>query len=175
MRDMARRGLIAGASALMVGLVLGGVASAQQDQPVSPSQTSGVILGMVARCVNATEQPAGQVAVGVEGGSATLARTDSSGQFSLALPPGQYTIVATAADGTASRQYVPVEAGAALDIGVLDIGIGFASCGPDADTEAPALPTFTPTPVPDVPTPTPTPDATPTPTPMPPSEPASAA
>ena len=108
----------------------------------------GVVTGEVARCVNGAEQPAAQVAVGVDGGSASLARTDANGQFLLALPAGQYTVIATASDGTASRQYVPVEGGQSLDIGVLDIGGGVAGCGPDSDITAPVLPTFTPTPLP---------------------------
>lgn len=162
MTYMARPGLTASALALAAGLLLAGVVGAQEEP--SPSATAGVIIGMVARCATGLEQPAAQVAVGVDGGSGTLARTDAAGQFAIALPPGQYTVVATAADGNATRPYVPVEAGAALDIGVLDIGGGVAGCGPDLETEAPALPTVTPTGVPDAPTATPVPQATPQPT-----------
>jgi hypothetical protein len=83
------------------------------------------------------------------------------------LPPGQYTIIATATDGTASRQYVPVETGQSLDIGVLDVGGGVAGCGPDSDITAPILPTFTPVPtaLPVVATPIPAPQVAATSTP----------
>lgn len=130
---------------------------------------AGLIMGEVDRCINGAETPASQVAVGVAGGSGNLARTDANGQFFIALPPGQYTVVANADDGTsANRQYVPVDAGQALDIGILDLGGGLSGCGLDSDITAPILPTFTPTASPaaaDVATPTPaptTPPATPT-------------
>jgi hypothetical protein len=126
--------------ALVVGFVLVGVAAAQAG-----TANPGLIIGEVARCVNGAEQPAPQVNVGVEGGDASLAKTDPGGQFFLALPPGQYTVVATANDGTAKRLYVPVEAGQSLDIGILDIGGSVAGCGPVSDITAPVLPTFTPT------------------------------
>jgi Carboxypeptidase regulatory-like domain len=166
MRIMARQGLAASAVALLLGMALHGVASAQGD---GSSPDAGLVTGEVARCVNGAEEPAAQVAVGVEGGSASLTRSDSNGQFFLSLPPGQYTITATASDGTASRQYVPVEAGQALDIGNLDIGGGAAGCGPDSDITAPVLPTFTSTPAPtaEPPTPTGTPTALPAATPTP--------
>jgi hypothetical protein len=166
MSNLARRGFAAGASALIGGLLMAGIASAQEVPP-APSATAGLIVGMVARCVAGAEQPAVGASVGYEGGPSALARTDSAGEFVMALPPGQYTILANAEDGSASRQYVPVEAGATVDIGVLDIGGGVAGCGPDTNTEAPPQPTVTPTP--EVPTPTPTalPTATPTATPPP--------
>jgi hypothetical protein len=163
-----RQGLWAGVGALVIGLALHGVAWAQTD---GPPPDAGIVTGEVAHCLNGAEIPTPQVSVGVEGGSASLVRTDSNGVFLLALPPGQYTIIATASDGTASRQYVPVETGQTLDIGVLDIGGGVAGCGPDSDLTAPVMPTFTMTPTPTVEPPTPTttptalPAATPTPTP----------
>src|ERR1700738_800147 len=145
MKIMAGQRLSACAMALAVGLALHGIAIAQADQPAGDV---GIVTGEVARCVNGAEQPAAQVAIGVEGGGASLVRTDSGGEFFLPLPPGQYTVIATANDGTASRQYIPVEAGQSVDIGVLDIGGGVAGCGPDSDITAPVLPTFTPTPTP---------------------------
>jgi hypothetical protein len=141
MRHVARQGLNASTFALAVGFVLVGVAAAQ----AGGTSGSGLVIGEVARCVNGAEQPAPQVNVGVEGGDASLVKTDPGGQFFLALPPGQYTVIATASDGTATRPYVPVEAGQSLDIGILDIGGGVAGCGPASDMTAPILPTFTPT------------------------------
>jgi Carboxypeptidase regulatory-like domain len=159
---MTRQGLSASVVALAVGLGAFGVARAQD----APSD-AGLIIGEVARCVNGAEQASAGVSVGVDGGSGSLTRTDSGGQFFLSLPPGQYTVVASSADGTASRQYVPVEAGQALDIGILDLGAGIAGCGPEADVTAPVQPTVTPAPtqVPVVPTATvvPTVQATPVP------------
>ncbi len=142
MRFMATRGLSASSFGFALALALRGVAAAQGD---APAAGLGVVTGEVAHCVNGAEQATAQVAVGVEGGGASLARTDANGEFLLALPAGQYTVVATANDGTASRQYVPVTGGQTLDIGVLDIGGGVAGCGPDEDITAPVLPTFTPT------------------------------
>jgi hypothetical protein len=166
--------LIASAVALVVGVSLVGVASAQD------TSNAGLIVGQVARCVNGAEEPAANVAVGIDGGGSSLSRSDSGGEFFLSLPPGQYTVTATGPDGSASRQYVPVEAGQSLDIGILDLGAGIAGCGPDSSITAPVLPTFTPTPAAVQPTPTiveptvaPTVQATPelTPSPMPASEP----
>jgi len=137
--------LCATALALALGLAVQASASAQTAAP--SGDDAGLLTGQVARCVNGAELPAGQVAIGVDGGGGSLARTDSSGEFFLTLPPGQYTVIATASDGTASRQYVPVESGQALDIGILDIGGGVAGCGPDSDITAPVLPTLVPTPV----------------------------
>jgi Carboxypeptidase regulatory-like domain len=170
MRIMARHRLTASAVALALGLALHGIARAQADQPADV----GLLTGEVARCVNGAEQPAAQVSIGIEGGAASLTRTDSNGEFFLPLPPGQYTVIATASDGTASRQYVPVEVGQTLDIGILDIGGGVAGCGPDSDITAPVLPTFTPTPTPtpEAATPTATPTATPAPTSTPTPDPA---
>src|SRR3954471_23637277 len=95
-------------SALALGLALFSVARAQDDTGV---QQGGLVEGAVARCVNGVETPAPNVDVGIEGGSGKLARTGEDGGFFLALPPGTYTITATAPDGFASRPYVPVEAG----------------------------------------------------------------
>jgi hypothetical protein len=176
MTQMTRSSLSASLIALTLGFSSFGLASAQDGMPGD----MGLIVGEVARCVNGAEQAADQASVGVEGGGASLARTDAGGQFFLSLPPGQYTITATAADGSASRQYVPVEAGQALDIGILDLGGGVAGCGPDAAITAPILPTFTPTmtPVPVVATPTVVATLqpeTPTPAPAPATEPTPAA
>src|SRR5579871_4618448 len=107
----------ASAMALIASLSLApiGVAQAQQQ---APSASLGLVIGEVARCVNGIESPASAVAVGVDGQTATLAQSDTNGQFVFGLPPGEYTVVATAVDGTSgNRQYVPVEAGQALDIG----------------------------------------------------------
>jgi hypothetical protein len=171
MKHMAGRGLTASAVALVVALSLNAIATAQQDQvpPIGdPSQAPGLLEGAVIRCVNGAQQPAVGAAVGVEGGSLT-AKTDQDGHFFLALPPGQWTVVAVTSDGSASRPYVPVESNQLLEIGVLEIGGGMAGCGPDSDLVAPVLPTFTPTAtaVPEAPTPTPAPTAQATPTPMP--------
>jgi hypothetical protein len=88
--------------------LLAGGASAQEE-PLVPSQTTGLIVGMVARCVTGVEQPAVGASVGVEGGSATLTRTDTSGQFILALPPGQYTIAHSDAHTDARRSRLPAD------------------------------------------------------------------
>jgi hypothetical protein len=163
MRNMTGTHLGASVVALALGLVLTGVVSAQETV-----QSPGLVIGQVARCVNGNETPAAGIAVGVEGGGANLAQTDSTGAFLLALPPGSYTIVIVA-EGGANRQYVPVEPGTVLDIGILDLGGGLAGCGPDEIVTAPVVPTFTPTAVPVevVPTATPLPTATPVPTPVP--------
>jgi len=168
MRFVTRQGSGAVVAALAVGLATLGAAHAQEQDPLG---MSGLIIGEVDRCINGAETPASQVAVGIVGGSGNLGRTDVNGQFFIALPPGQYTIVANADDGTtANRQYVPVEAGEALDIGILDLGGGLMGCGLDTDISQPVLPTFTPAPtaVPEVATPTPAPTAPlPTATPVP--------
>jgi hypothetical protein len=161
--------------ALAVGVSLVGTAFAQEEPPFIPA-SAGVVTGEVDRCLNGAETPASQVAIGIDGGASNMARSDINGQFVIALPPGQYTVIALADDGSfANRYYVPVEAGQALDIGILDLGGGLAGCAPDADLTAPVLPTFTPVPtaVPAVPTPTPEPTsppptATPVPAPPPP-------
>jgi hypothetical protein len=161
--NMAEKRLSASVAALALGLVLTGVVSAQETV-----QSPGLVIGQVARCVNGNEMPAAGIPVGVEGGGANLAQTDSTGAFLLALPPGSYTIVIVA-EGGANRQYVPVETGTVLDIGILDLGGGLAGCGPDEIISAPVVPTFTPTaaPVQVVPTATPLPTATPVPPPVP--------
>ncbi len=146
--------------ALAVVLALGSmsVAAAQQSPPTG----LGVLVGEVALCTNNQETPAANVAVGVDGGQADLARTDSKGEFSINLAPGQYTVVATADDGTtASRFGVPVQSGQTLDIGILDLGAGVTGCGFDTDVPAAPLasPTATPTTPPLLPTITPTPSS----------------
>ena len=178
MQHLSRLSAPAALWAIAVGLALCGVANAQQDTggggDAGQSQIGnfGLVQGQVARCVNGAEVPAKNVAVGVDGGSSQLARTDDNGLFLISLPAGQYTVIATADDGAATRPYVPVEVGELLDIGILDIGGGLAGCGTGDAVTQPALPTFTPTPTPTVeptatPTATPAPTATPTPEPMP--------
>jgi hypothetical protein len=173
MKHIAGQTLRASLVALSVSFALFGLASAQ-EQTAPPlgggggAGNAGLIIGMVARCINGVETPAPQVSVGVEGGSASLAKTDSAGLFFLALPAGQYTVVAAGDDGTtANRYYVPVESGQALDIGVLDLGAGLAGCGPDSALIAPILPTMVVTTVPPPPTPTPVPSE---PAPAPPAQ-----
>jgi hypothetical protein len=122
---------------------------------------SGLVIGEVAVCNNSNEIPAPNVNVGIDGGRLDLARTDAKGAFTLTLPAGdQYTIVATAADGSrASIPYVPVLAGQTLDIGILDLNAGLTGCGFDADLPPNALATATPLPTVALPEPifTPTP------------------
>ena len=115
-------------------------------EPPLPAGT-GQVVGEVAVCNNSSEFPAPNVAVGVDGGQLDMARTDTRGQFSIALAPGEYTIVATADDGsTASRFEVPVTEGETLDIGIIDLHAGIAGCG--FDTDLPAVPLISPTPTP---------------------------
>jgi hypothetical protein len=127
-------------------------------------------LGEIDRCNNGAATPAPGVNVTVDGGPASLDKTDSGGQFTLSVAAGTYTVVATADDGAmVTRGYVPVEAGAAIDIGILQLGGGAGGCGTDAGLTAPALPTSTPTVVATlVPTAEPTPPP-PTATPVPPT------
>jgi hypothetical protein len=74
-----------------------------------------------------------------------MASTDSMGQFSLSLPAGQYTVVASAEDGSsASRQYVPVSVGESVDIGALELNAGPLGCGVSLG-DLTANPTATPT------------------------------
>jgi hypothetical protein len=158
------------AVALSLSLTVVGVAYAQDS--------GGVVLGEVDNCINGTETPAVGVSVGVDGGPASIAQTDENGQFVLNVGAGTYTVVATAKDGSiATRPYVPVEGGVAIDIGVLDLATGAGGCGNDAGIPAAALqptvaptvaPTLEPTPVPPTatpvpPPPTPTVEATPVP------------
>jgi carboxypeptidase family protein len=166
-----RSGVCAALSAMAFGLAFGSVAMAQDSgqggAPGPVLQNFGLIEGQVARCVNGAEVPARNVAVGIDGGSSQLAHTDDNGAFLVSLPPGQYTVIATADDGAATRPYVPVEVGEVLDIGILDIGGGLAGCGTGDAVTQPVLPTFTPTPTPTLEPPTATPTATPTVTPTP--------
>jgi Carboxypeptidase regulatory-like domain len=152
--------------ALSLGLATIGVADAQQSQP---GGGTGVLIGEVDKCVNGNETPTSGVNVGVAGGSQSLAKSDGSGDFVLMLAPGQYTVQATADDGTsATRPYVPVEANTSLDIGVLELAGGCEGADMGAvPAPAPAQPTAQPTAAPtDVPaTPTTAPAvAQPTPT-----------
>jgi hypothetical protein len=132
-----------------------------------------VLLGEVDKCVNGNETPTSGVSIGVAGSSSVLAKSDATGQFSLTLAPGQYTIQATADDGaTALRQAVPVQAGSSLDIGVLELAGGCLTNdigGPaPAPAQATAQPTAAATATAEPATPTPAPTAVPpTATPMP--------
>jgi hypothetical protein len=167
---------VGGASIVLgLGLALSSVAYAQQTQ----SQPAGVILGEVDRCNGGNETPASGVSVGIDGGPAKLAQTDSTGEFVMNVAAGTYTVIATADDGsTASRQYVPVESGISIDIGIIDLGGGVTGCGGfDSGAPAPAPapaqaqatlpPTVVPTAVPTLPPPTDTPvPPPPTPTPQ---------
>jgi len=158
------------AVALSLGLTSMGIAHAQQGQPATGT---GLLMGEVDRCVNGTETPTPGVSVGVVGGSLQLARSDGTGAFVLALSPGEYTIQATADDGTTgSRPYVPVEANSTLDIGILELAGGCGDTGAPAPAPAAAQPTVAPTAtaVPATPSPAPTlppPTATAVPTPVP--------
>ncbi|MBV8717534.1 MAG: carboxypeptidase regulatory-like domain-containing protein [Chloroflexi bacterium] len=163
----------AGGAAIALGLslTLFGVAYAQQGQQAQPA---GVVLGEVDRCNGANETPAPGVSVGIDGGPAKLATTDSNGQFALNVAAGTYTVIASADDGsTTSRQYVPVEGGVTIDIGILDLGGGVGGCGgldsgpPPAPAPAAVQPTLTPTAAPTLPPPTATPVPPPPPTPTP--------
>lgn len=147
--------------ALGLGLASFGAARAQQAQP----SATGLVMGEVDKCAGGTETPVPGVYVGVAGGEPNMARTDPTGQFVLALLPGQYTVQAAADDGTsASRPYVPVEADSSLDIGVLELAGGCAGNDIQAPpAPAPAQPTVAPTATPEPPTPEPpTPTAVPT-------------
>jgi hypothetical protein len=141
--------------AILAGLAWASVAEAQAQ---SPPAGLGEVTGQVARCAGSLEVPAPDASVGVQDGQADMARSDSTGTFSMALPPGEYTIVASAADGTtALRANVPVSADQTLDIGILDLGASLIGCGGDSSgvqaptgaiatpTAAPLLPTITPT------------------------------
>jgi len=159
--------------ALATGLWLAlGTAAQAQD---GPPPNSCIVLGEVDRCINNNETPAAGVSVGIAEGSASLVQTDAQGQFIMRLAEGQYTVVATAADGTSATRYsVVVTTGDALDIGSLDLGMGIGGCGDDAVVvvapQATATPTATllPTPVPPTATSVPLPTATPAaPTPEP--------
>jgi hypothetical protein len=174
----ALRGYRAGgaAIALSLGLALVGVVRAQE----APAVAGGLVSGEVDRCTDTGETPASGVHVGIDGGSLRLAATDSSGQFTMLVPVGTYTVIATADDGsTANRPYVPVDNGVQIDIGILDLGAGPGGCGTEALAPPPSQPaapaqqvaTATPSPEPTappptataVPPPTPTPEATPEP------------
>jgi hypothetical protein len=134
---------------------------------VHAQDSGGVVLGEVDTCNNGTEAPAVGVSVGVDGGPASIAQTDENGQFVLNVAAGTYTVVATAKDGSvATRPYVPVEGGVAIDIGILDLATGAGGCNNDAGIPAAQLqPTVAPTVAPTLePTPPP-PTATPVPSP----------
>ena len=150
------------AIALGLGVALLGVAYAQD---VTVPANGGVVLGEVDRCNNGQETPAPGVTVGTAESSAGQVKTDNQGQFVLDIAAGTYTVVATADDGTgAIRPNVPVDTGIAIDIGILDLGMGAGSC---SDAGAPAI--ILPTPVSNAaPTPTAVP-VEPTATPVPPT------
>jgi Carboxypeptidase regulatory-like domain len=138
-----------------IGPVLVLVGALGSASVASAQAAAGEVIGEVARCQGTNEIPAPQVQVGIDGGPANLAQTDDNGDFAIALAPGQYTVVASANDGTtASRQYVPVTAGQTLDIGVLDLGAGVAGCGFDSDSSLGIAPLTQPAPA-DTPAPAP--------------------
>jgi hypothetical protein len=135
-------------------------ASVAEAQAQSPPAGLGEVTGQVARCAGSLEVPAPDANVGVQDGQTDMARSDPAGSFAMALPPGEYTIVASAADGTtALRENVPVSADQTLDIGILDLGASLMGCGGDSSgvqgqsapvttpspTPPPLLPTITPT------------------------------
>jgi hypothetical protein len=152
-------GLRVGVCCLALGAMSISTALAQS----SPG-ANGVIVGLVAKCVNNVEQPLQGASVSVESGFAII--TDSNGQFAFALAPGNYNISVTSSDGNGSRPNVPVAAGELLDVGTIDVGpAAMTGCGPDAEPTAPP-PTATPVPPTLVPTDTPVP---PSPTPLPPT------
>ena len=120
------------ASAVVLALVSISVAAAQ---PIPDG--AGQIVGEVANCNNSSEVPAANVAVGVDGGQHDMVRTDSDGKFALTLAAGQYTVIATADDGsTVSRFSVPVVGEQVRDIGTLDLNAGVTGCGFNADLPA---------------------------------------
>lgn len=149
-------------------LATAGVAYAQESQQDVPTN-AGIVVGEIDRCKDGSQTPAVGVSVSVDGGPSTLVKTDSGGEFSINVAAGTHTVVATADDGaSATRGYVPVEAGSAIDVGILQLGGGAGGCGTtDANVTAPVLPTFTPTAT-LVPTLEPTP-VPPTATPVPPT------
>jgi hypothetical protein len=155
--------------AVGLGLASLGVAYAQQGG--QPGGGAGVLLGEVDKCVNGNETPTSGVSIGVAGSTSVLAKSDATGQFSLTLAPGQYTIQATADDGaTALRPAVPVQGGASLDIGVLELAGGCLNndAGAPAPAQATAQPTAAATATAEPATPTPAATAVPpTATPMP--------
>ena len=154
--------------ALSLGLASLGVAHAQQVQP--PAGGPGFLVGEVDRCVNGTETPVANVAVGVLGGNAAMVRSDASGLFALALAPGQYTIQARSDDGAiANRPFVPVESNSTLDIGVLLLagGCGNDLPAPNATPAPAAQPTVAPTAATTAPPPTVVPTVAPPPTAVP--------
>lgn len=90
----------------------------------------GVVEGVVTDCVAGPELPVYYAAVTTEEFDLQV-RTDLNGKFTLLLPPGTYTIVATDTNGTATRRYVPVDSGETIDVGTLDIGPALTGCDLD--------------------------------------------
>jgi hypothetical protein len=165
-KQVAGRGLAASAVALLLGLSLSGSALAQQAPDAPPP---GLIEGQVVVCINGNDIPAANATITVEGGTA-VNRPDKDGYFYVAVPAGQWTVIATTNEGTV-RRLVPVQGGEILDIGLLEIGGGLLGCGVDSSallqpTPGPTATAVPPTPVPPTPVP---PTAVPTvaPTPVP--------
>ena len=92
----------------------------------------GVVEGVVTDCTNGPEQAAYGATVMAQGdmaqGDELQVKTDLNGKFVLPLSPGTYTVVVTDYNGTANRQYVPVDSGQTIDIGTVDIGGGITGC-----------------------------------------------
>jgi hypothetical protein len=135
-------------------------------------QNAGVVVGIVANCVNNVEQPIQGASVNATGSSLNVI-TDQNGQFALGLAPGTYTIDVTSVAGNGSRPNVPIDAGELLDVGTIDVGsAAMTGCGaedtpapaPGAATAAPtAAPTVVPTATPVPPTPVPSATSAPSP------------
>ncbi len=83
----------------------------------------GVVEGIVTDCTNGPEQFVYNATVMAEGNEVQV-KSDLNGQFALPLFAGIYTITATDPNGSATRHYVPVDAGQTIDIGILDISTG---------------------------------------------------
>ncbi len=105
--------------------VLGeGVASAAPAITVTPSDTTGTIVGSVA-CGPTDQPPGAQTMVGVAGTDLTT-RSDNNGAFSLQVPASQLLTVqavASSPDVLASVPNISVGAGQTLDIGPLDLAV----------------------------------------------------
>jgi Carboxypeptidase regulatory-like domain len=99
---------------------------------------AGIVVGLVANCVNNVEQPIQGASVNATGSSLDVI-TDQNGQFALGLPAGTYTINVSSSAGNGSRPSVPVDAGELLDVGTIDVGpAAVTGCGPEEAVQTPA-------------------------------------